>query len=89
MIFFTRVTAPSVPPELQCRVSPAITASSGPSWCVAKEHPLCLIGDSGTGKSRLLIGLGTGGRHGRLPSPLNKVDDHDNTKASWLSTLVL
>ena len=26
---------------------------------VRKGHPLCLIGDSGTGKSHLLIGLGT------------------------------
>ncbi|WP_308202881.1 ATP-binding protein [Crossiella sp. SN42] len=29
-----------------------------PGW-VAAGHPLCLIGDSGTGKSYLLIGIGT------------------------------
>jgi DNA replication protein DnaC len=31
------------------------------AW-VAAGQPVCLIGDSGTGKTHLLIGLGTGGR---------------------------
>ena len=29
-----------------------------PAWVVAGQ-PLCLVGDSGTGKSHLLIGIGT------------------------------
>ena len=38
------------------------------AW-VAAGQPLCLIGDSGTGKSHLLIGLGTAAaEHGyRIP----------------------
>jgi len=43
--------------------NPAINAASinthaGCGW-VSKEQSVCLIGDSGTGKSHLLIGLGT------------------------------
>lgn len=34
------------------------TSTSRPAW-VQAGNPLCLIGDSGTGKSHLLIGLGT------------------------------
>jgi DNA replication protein DnaC len=33
---------------------------------VKKGEPLCLIGDSGTGKTHLLIGLGTAARYGRV-----------------------
>ena len=35
-----------------------INTLAGGGW-ISKGHPLCLIGDSGTGKSHLLIGLGT------------------------------
>ena len=35
-----------------------INTLAGAEW-VAKGRPLCLIGDSGTGKTHLLIGLGT------------------------------
>ena len=35
-----------------------INTLAGGEW-VAKGRPLCLIGDSGTGKTHLLIGLGT------------------------------
>jgi DNA replication protein DnaC len=43
--------------------SPTVTAAvvhtlTDPAW-VHAGHPLCLLGDSGTGKSHLLIGLGT------------------------------
>lgn len=43
--------------------NPAVTGEvvntlTNPAW-VHAGHPLCLIGDSGTGKSHLLIGLGT------------------------------
>lgn len=40
-------------------VNPAtVHTLAGGAWIKAGE-PLCLIGDSGTGKSHLLIGLGT------------------------------
>lgn len=40
-------------------VAPEVVASlTDPSW-VRAGRPLCLIGDSGTGKSHLLIGIGT------------------------------
>lgn len=35
-----------------------VNALTDPSWVVS-GHPLCLIGGSGTGKSHLLIGIGT------------------------------
>ncbi|MFH9728706.1 ATP-binding protein [Streptomyces sp. NPDC017254] len=42
---------PNVPPEV-------INTLAQPGW-VQAGNPLCLIGDTGTGKSHLLIGLGT------------------------------
>lgn len=40
-------------------VEPAVIHSLATCEWVKKGQPLCLIGDSGTGKSHLLIGLGT------------------------------
>jgi len=40
------------------QVQPAVIAQLQTSTWVSKGEPLCLIGDSGTGKSHLLIGLG-------------------------------
>ncbi|MFC3690280.1 IS21-like element helper ATPase IstB [Aquipuribacter hungaricus] len=40
-------------------VNPATIHTLATSAWVRDGHPLCLIGDSGTGKSHLLIGLGT------------------------------
>jgi len=40
-------------------VSPAVIHQLATCTWVKAGHPLCLIGDSGTGKSHLLIGLGT------------------------------
>jgi DNA replication protein DnaC len=41
------------------QVSPEVIGTlADPAW-VRQGHPLCLIGDSGTGKSHLLIGIGT------------------------------
>jgi DNA replication protein DnaC len=40
-------------------VSPAVIGQLATCAWVKAGHPLCLIGDSGTGKSHLLIGLGT------------------------------
>jgi DNA replication protein DnaC len=40
-------------------VSPAVIHQLATCNWVKTGHPLCLIGDSGTGKSHLLIGLGT------------------------------
>ncbi|MBV9923320.1 MAG: IS21-like element helper ATPase IstB [Pseudonocardia sp.] len=40
-------------------VSPAVIHQLATCAWVKSGHPLCLIGDSGTGKSHLLIGLGT------------------------------
>lgn len=40
-------------------IQPAVIARLATCAWVAKGEPLCLIGDSGTGKSHLLIGLGT------------------------------
>ncbi len=48
---FTFEKNPDVPPEL-------IGELKNPAWA-AEGQPLVLIGDSGTGKSRLLIGIGT------------------------------
>jgi DNA replication protein DnaC len=40
-------------------IAPAVVASlTDPAWVTA-GRPLCLLGDSGTGKSHLLIGIGT------------------------------
>lgn len=45
--------------EANPAVNPALIHTlAGAAW-VAEGQPLCLIGDSGTGKSHLLIGLGT------------------------------
>ena len=40
-------------------IDPALIHTLAKCDWVAKGHPLCLIGDSGTGKSHLLIALGT------------------------------
>jgi len=40
-------------------IDPAVIHTLAKCDWVAKGHPLCLIGDSGTGKSHLLIALGT------------------------------
>jgi len=40
-------------------INPAVIHQLATSSWVKAGHPLCLIGDSGTGKSHLLIGLGT------------------------------
>jgi len=40
-------------------VSPAVISQLATCAWVKAAHPLCLIGDSGTGKSHLLVGLGT------------------------------
>ena len=40
-------------------VSPAVIGQLATCGWVKAGHPLCLIGDSGTGKTHLLIALGT------------------------------
>src|SRR5438552_5260425 len=45
--------------EVNSSVSPAVIHQLAICDWVKAGHPLCLIGDSGTGKSHLLIGLGT------------------------------
>ena len=40
-------------------IDPAVVHTLAKCEWVKKGQPLCLIGDSGTGKSHLLIGLGT------------------------------
>jgi len=45
--------------EANPSVSPAVIHQLATCAWVKAGHPLCLIGDSGTGKSHLLIGLGT------------------------------
>lgn len=49
--------------DFDCRanpdVDPAVIHNVATCDWIAKGYPLCLIGDSGTGKSHLLIGLGT------------------------------
>ena len=45
--------------EANSSVSPAVIHQLATCAWVKAGHPLCLIGDSGTGKSHLLIGLGT------------------------------
>ncbi len=54
--------------------NPNVTAATVNSlatgdW-IRKGHPLCLIGDSGTGKSHLLIGLATAAAE-RFPRPIH------------------
>jgi len=44
--------------EANPHIQPALIAQLATCAWVAKGDPLCLIGDSGTGKSHLLIGLG-------------------------------
>jgi DNA replication protein DnaC len=44
--------------DANSRVSPAVIHQLATCTWVKAGHPLCLIGDSGTGKSHLLIGLG-------------------------------
>lgn len=48
---FDFTTNPNVTPEV-------VNTLTEPAW-VAAGQPLCLIGDSGTGKTHLLIGIGT------------------------------
>ena len=45
--------------EANPNINPATIHTLGKCDWVRKGEPLCLIGDSGTGKSHLLIGLGT------------------------------
>jgi DNA replication protein DnaC len=45
--------------EANPSVNPAVLHQLATCAWVKAGHPLCLIGDSGTGKSHLLIGLGT------------------------------
>jgi DNA replication protein DnaC len=45
-------------------INPAVIHQLATSSWVKAGHPLCLIGDSGTGKSHLLIGLGTAAAEG-------------------------
>lgn len=45
--------------EANPNINPAVMNTLSTCEWVAKGAPLCLIGDSGTGKSHLLIGLGT------------------------------
>jgi DNA replication protein DnaC len=53
---FDYAANPNIPAAL-------IRTLAGSAW-VAAGQPCCLIGDSGTGKSHLLIGLGTAAEHG-------------------------
>ncbi len=45
--------------EANPNINPATINSLATGDWIRKSQPLCLIGDSGTGKSHLLIGLGT------------------------------
>jgi len=45
--------------EANPAINPALIGQLATCDWVKAGHPLCLIGDSGTGKSHLLIGLGT------------------------------
>jgi DNA replication protein DnaC len=45
--------------EANPAISPAVIGQLAACDWVKAGHPLCLIGDSGTGKTHLLIGLGT------------------------------
>lgn len=45
--------------EANPNIEPALISTLAKGEWVRKGHPLCLIGDSGTGKSHLLIALGT------------------------------
>lgn len=66
-------------PEANPNVEPAMIGTlSDPAW-VRAGLPLCLIGDSGTGKSHLLIGIGTAiaeaGYHVRYTTTANLVNE--------------
>jgi hypothetical protein len=52
-------------------VSPAVIHQLSTCAWVKAGHPLCPIGDSGTGKSHLLIGPGNRSSRNRLPGPLH------------------
>ena len=52
-------------------VDPAIIHTLATCDWVEEGQPLCLIGDSGTGKSHLLIALGTEAAMAGLPGPLH------------------
>ncbi|WP_201377277.1 ATP-binding protein, partial [Mycobacterium intracellulare] len=45
--------------EANPAINPAVIGTLRTCGWVKAGEPLCLIGDSGTGKSHLLIGLGT------------------------------
>jgi DNA replication protein DnaC len=45
--------------EANPAINPAVIGQLATCAWVKAGHPLCLIGDSGTGKSHLLIALGT------------------------------
>ena len=53
-----RGSGPSGEPRSRWKFSPAVIHQLATCAWVKAGHPLCLIGDSGTGKSHLLIGLG-------------------------------
>ena len=52
-------------------INPAIIHQLATCEWVRDGQPLCLIGDSGTGKSHLLIALGTAAAEARLPGQLH------------------
>ena len=55
-------------------INPATIGTLATGDWIRKGQPLCLIGDSGTGKSHLLIGLGGCGRRARLPRQIRPRD---------------
>ncbi|GFG50334.1 hypothetical protein MAGR_17750 [Mycolicibacterium agri] len=55
-------------------INPATIHQLATGDWISKGQPLCLIGDSGTGKSHLLIALGTAARRTRFPRPLHPGD---------------
>ena len=52
-------------------INPAVIGTLSTCAWVKAGDPLCLIGDSGTGKSHLLIAPGHPGRRSRSPGPLH------------------
>lgn len=68
---FNFAVNPNIPHEV-------VNTLTEPSW-VAAGHPLCLVGDSGTGKTHLLIGIGTAiaeaGLKVRYPTTANLVNE--------------
>ena len=56
--------------EANPTLDPAVIGQLSSCDWVKAGHPLCLIGDSGTGKSHLLIALGHAGRRSGIPGPL-------------------